>query len=243
MLLASPAGRAELERWPQYQRGAIVTDASGRCHVKVCLLLLWMHVHASCCPPAAAHEFWRWQPWCITPLHRQPGRLFACTAATNLSACRPAPPVPQLGVFQFFLCWFAFYVIKGDGGGGVDALLSRPQSAGLTSSVRKVSCKHGWHILVHGFTSSCADCGGLICCGLLHCMRPVGLPWHAAMRLAGPCPALPAGRRRAAPDCAGAGERGNAAPIPGGPAPAAAGAAAPPLAGRAAAARGHARQG
>lgn len=42
-------------------------------------------------------------------------------------------------MFQFFLCWFAFYVIKGDGGGGVDALLSRPQSAGLTSSVRKVS--------------------------------------------------------------------------------------------------------
>lgn len=35
MLLASPAGRSELERWPQYQRGAIVTDAAGRCHVKV----------------------------------------------------------------------------------------------------------------------------------------------------------------------------------------------------------------
>lgn len=35
MLLASPAGRAELERWPQYQRGAVVTDSAGRCHVKV----------------------------------------------------------------------------------------------------------------------------------------------------------------------------------------------------------------
>ena len=54
-------------------------------------------------------------------------------------ATAPPPSAPQLGVFQFFLCWFAFYVIKGDGGGGVDALLSRPQSAGLTSSVRKVS--------------------------------------------------------------------------------------------------------
>lgn len=60
-----------------------------------------------------------------------------------------APPHLQLGVFQFFLCWFAFYVIKGDGGGSVDALLSRPQSAGLTSSVRKV----GWGVMmqkVHG---------------------------------------------------------------------------------------------
>lgn len=76
MLLAAPAGRAELERWPQYARGAVVADASGRCHVK-------------------------------------------------------------LGVFQFFLFWFAFYVIKGDGGAGVDSQL-RPQSAGLTSSVRKV---------------------------------------------------------------------------------------------------------
>ncbi|KAL4451949.1 hypothetical protein ABPG75_007611 [Micractinium tetrahymenae] len=77
MLLAAPAGRAELERWPQYARGAIVADASGRCHVK-------------------------------------------------------------LGVFQFFLFWFAFYVIKGDGGAGVDSQL-RPQSAGLTSSVRKAA--------------------------------------------------------------------------------------------------------
>lgn len=78
MLLAAPAGRAELERWPQYARGAIVADSAGRCHVK-------------------------------------------------------------LGVFQFFLFWFAFYVIKGDGGGGpgVDSQL-RSQSAGLTSSVRKV---------------------------------------------------------------------------------------------------------
>ena len=78
MLLAAPAGRQELERWPQYQRGAIVSDAAGRCHVK-------------------------------------------------------------LGVFQFFLFWFAFYVIKGDGG-GMDSQL-RPQSVGLTNSVRKV----GWH--------------------------------------------------------------------------------------------------
>jgi hypothetical protein len=75
MLLAAPAGRQELERWPQYQRGAVVADAAGRCHVK-------------------------------------------------------------LGVFQFFLFWFAFYVIKGDGG-GMDSQL-RPQSAGLTNSVRKV---------------------------------------------------------------------------------------------------------
>ena len=35
MLLASPAGRAELERWPQYSRGAVAVDASGRCHVKL----------------------------------------------------------------------------------------------------------------------------------------------------------------------------------------------------------------
>lgn len=81
MLLASPAGRAELERWPQYGRGAVVADAAGRCHVK-------------------------------------------------------------LGVFQFFLCWFAFYVIKGDGG-GMDAQLARPQSAGLTNSVRKVGRRRG----------------------------------------------------------------------------------------------------
>jgi hypothetical protein len=78
MLLASPAGRAELERWPQYGRGTLIADGAGRWHVK-------------------------------------------------------------LGVFQFFLCWFAFYVIKGDGS-STDAQLApyRPQTAGLSNSVRKV---------------------------------------------------------------------------------------------------------
>jgi hypothetical protein len=83
MLLASPAGRAELGRWPQYARGAIVTDAQGRCHVK-------------------------------------------------------------LGVFQFFIFWFAFYVIRGDGGGGdAQGGAYRPQTAGLTQSVRKVRAGGG----------------------------------------------------------------------------------------------------
>ncbi|KAI3437911.1 hypothetical protein D9Q98_000356 [Chlorella vulgaris] len=79
MLLASPAGRAELERWPQYGRGTLIADGAGRWHVK-------------------------------------------------------------LGVFQFFLCWFAFYVIKGDGS-STDAQLApyRPQTAGLSNSVRKAT--------------------------------------------------------------------------------------------------------
>ena len=68
------AGWAELGRWPQYQRGAIVGDAAGRSHVK-------------------------------------------------------------LGVYQFFLCWLAFYVIRGDGGGG-DA--QRSLATGITQSMRKV---------------------------------------------------------------------------------------------------------
>jgi hypothetical protein len=100
MLLASPAGRAELGRWPQYARGAIVTDAQGRCHVK-------------------------------------------------------------LGVFQFFIFWFAFYVIRGDGGGGdAQGGAYRPQTAGLTQSVRKVRAPPPPHIPKLE-AKQCPNCAGM----------------------------------------------------------------------------------
>ena len=64
--------------------------------------------------------------------------------------CAPHPlPVPHPRL-QFFLFWFAFYVIKGDGS-NVDSLL-RPLSAGLGSSVRKVRGRAvavavGWRVV------------------------------------------------------------------------------------------------
>eukprot|EP00887_Chlorella_sp_A99_P007731 scaffold20.g7731.t1 len=77
MMLAAPAGRAELEaRWPQYAR-AVVSDGAGRPHI-------------------------------------------------------------HLGVFQYCLAWFAFYVLKGDGGGGMDAPLGGG-GGGLGGSVRKAA--------------------------------------------------------------------------------------------------------
>ena len=84
-------------------------------------------------PPAGAGRHER---------HGQP-----CCQHQSLPLPPPTTPAhPQLGVFQFFLCWFAVYVIKGDQGGayapGADAgagLSLRGQgAAGLTSSVRKV---------------------------------------------------------------------------------------------------------
>ena len=107
MLLASPAGRAELERWPQYGRGAIVADASGRCHVKV-----RAHAWLACLPargvlscPRRQHEAapapacWRRQaraPWpALLPTSVPPA------AAPN----HPCPPAAgRLPVLPLLVC-------------------------------------------------------------------------------------------------------------------------------------------